>query len=153
MKSFASRNECYCCCLVVKSGQTLATPWTAVFQASLSLTISWSFPSSYPLHQWYHPAISSSDALFSLCPQSSPALGTFPMSLLFTSGDQNTGASASASVFPISFQSGFAFKLTGLISLLSRSLLQHHSLKASVLWHCAFFTVQFPSHEWPLGRP
>ena len=30
-------------------------------------------PSSCLLHWWYHPAISSSDALFSFCPQSSPA--------------------------------------------------------------------------------
>ena len=47
--------------------QLFATPWTA---ASLSLTICWSLPK---LHWWYHPAISSSDALFSFCPQSSPA--------------------------------------------------------------------------------
>ena len=33
-------------------------------------------PSSCPLHQWFHPAISSSDALFS-CSQSFPASGTF----------------------------------------------------------------------------
>ena len=37
-------------------------------------------PSSCLLHWWCHPAISSSDALFSFCPQSFPALGTFPMS-------------------------------------------------------------------------
>ena len=37
-------------------------------------------PSSCPLRWWCHPAISSSDALFSFCPQSFPALGTFPMS-------------------------------------------------------------------------
>ena len=34
-------------------------------------------PSSCPLHRWYHPAISSSDTLFSFCPQSFPALQTF----------------------------------------------------------------------------
>ena len=39
-------------------------------------------PSSCPLHQWCHPDISSSDALFS-CPQSFPASGTFPMSQLW----------------------------------------------------------------------
>ena len=41
-------------------------------------------PSSCPLHWWCHPAISSSDAVFSFCPQSFPASGTFPMSQLFT---------------------------------------------------------------------
>ena len=50
-------------------------------------------PRSCPLHQWCHPAISSSDSLFSFCPQSFPASGTFPMSHLFTSDDQNTRAS------------------------------------------------------------
>ena len=33
-----------------------------------------------------------------------PASGTFPMSQLFTSGDQNTGASASALVLPMNTQ-------------------------------------------------
>ena len=64
-------------------------------------------PSSCPLHQWCHPAISSSDALFSSCPQSFPASGTFSMSQLFASNDQNTGVSASASVFPMSIQGWF----------------------------------------------
>ena len=34
-------------------------------------------PSSCPLHQWCHPAITSSDALFSFCPQFFPASGIF----------------------------------------------------------------------------
>ena len=72
--------------------------------------------SSCPLHQWYHPAISSSDALF--CSQSFLASGTFPMNWLFTSGDQNTGASFSASVLPMSIQGWFPLRLTGLFSLL-----------------------------------
>ena len=45
------------------------------------------------------------------------------MSQLFTSDDQNTGASALASVFPMSIQSWFSLRLTGLISLLSKGLL------------------------------
>ena len=40
-------------------------------------------PSSYSLHWWCCPAISSSDTLFSFCPQFFPASGTFPMSHLF----------------------------------------------------------------------
>ena len=61
-------------------------------------------PSSCSLHQWCHPAISSTDALFSFCPRSFPALGTFPISHLFTSDDQHTGASASASLLPVNIQ-------------------------------------------------
>ena len=79
-------------------------------------------PSSYPLHWWYHPAISSSDALYSFCLQSFPASGTFPMSWLFASGDQNTGASASASVIPMSIQGWLPLRETGLISLLSKGI-------------------------------
>ena len=55
-------------------------------------------PSLCPLHGWCHPASSSSYTLFFFCPQSFPASRTFPMSLLFASGDQNTGASTWASL-------------------------------------------------------
>ena len=41
--------------------------------------------SSCALHQWCHPAVSSSDSLFS-CPQFFPASGTFPVSHLFIRG-------------------------------------------------------------------
>ena len=56
---------------------------------------------SCPLHRWCHSSFSSSDALF-FHPQSFPVSGTFPMSQLFASDDQNTGVSASASVLPTS---------------------------------------------------
>ena len=79
-------------------------------------------PSSCPLNQWYHPAISSSDAIFSLPLQSFPASGTLPVSHLFTSGNQNTGASVLALVLPMSIQGWFPLGLTGLISLLSKKL-------------------------------
>ena len=70
-------------------------------------------PSSCSLHQWCHPAISSSDALFSFCPQSFPASGTLSMSQLFASDDQNTGVSTSASALPMSIQGLFPLRLTG----------------------------------------
>ena len=41
---------------------------------------------SCPLNQWYYPTTSSSTTLFSFCPQSFPALGSFPVCQLFTSG-------------------------------------------------------------------
>ena len=102
-------------------------------------------PSSYQLHLWSHLAISSSDALFSFCPQSFPTSGTLPMSRLFASDDQNTGASASASVLPTSIWGWFLLRLTGLLSLLSKGLsgiFSSTSLKASILWRSAFFLVQ-----------
>ena len=51
---------------------------------------------SCPLSPWCHLTISSSVVPFSFCLQSFPASGSFPMSWLFTSGDQSIGASASA---------------------------------------------------------
>ena len=65
------------------------------------------------------------------------------MSCLFTSDSQTSRASAS--VLPMNIQGWFPLGLTGLISLQSKglsSLLQHHSLKASILRCSAFFTIQ-----------
>ena len=47
------------------------------------------------LSRWCHSTISSSATPFSFCLQSFPASGSFPMSQLFASGGQSTGASAS----------------------------------------------------------
>ena len=99
------------------------TPWIAALQASLSfisqsLLKLMSFESVMPSNHF----ILSSVILFSSCPQSFPASRTFPMSQLFASDDQNTAASASASVLPTSIQGCFPLSLTGLISLLSKGL-------------------------------
>ena len=77
---------------------------------------------SCPLGQWCHPTISSSVILFSSCLQSFPALGSFPVSLLFASSGQTIGASASASVLPVNIQGWFPLVLTGCISLQSKGL-------------------------------
>ena len=77
---------------------------------------------SYPLRWWCHPTISSSVTPFSSCLQSVLASGSFPMSQLFPSGGQRTGASASASVLPMNIQDWFPLGLTSLIFLQSRGL-------------------------------
>ena len=59
------------------------------------------YSNSCPLSWWYHPAFSSSVIPFSSCLQSFPASGSFQMSQFFTSGGQNSGVSASASVLPM----------------------------------------------------
>ena len=72
------------------------------------------------------------------------------MSQLFTSGGQSNGVSVSLSVLPMNSQDWSPLGWTGWISLQSRtlkSLLQHHSTKASILWHSAFFIVQL-SHPY-----
>ena len=75
---------------------------------------------SCPLSWWCHPTISPSVTPFSSCPQSFPASGSFPMSWLFTSCDQSTGASALA--LAMSVQGWFPLGLTGWISFLSKWL-------------------------------
>ena len=112
-------------------------------------------PSSCPLHWWYLPAISSSDTLFSLYPQSFPVSGTFPLSQLFSSDDQNTGASTS--VLPVNIQGWFPWRLTGLIALLSKGFSGVFS--STTVWRHQFFgalpSLLSSSHNcvWPLGRP
>ena len=101
-----------CCCSVAKSCPTL---WPHGLQHARLLCPSL-FPGvcsgSCPLSHWCHPAILSSVTAFSSCLQSFPASGSFPMSQLFASDSQSTGASASA----------FSLGLTGLISLRSKGL-------------------------------
>ena len=62
------------------------------------------YSDSCPSSWWCHPAISSSIIPFSSCPQSLPALGSFPMSRLFEWGGQSIGVSASASVLLVNTQ-------------------------------------------------
>ena len=104
---------------------------------------------SCPLSRWCYLTISSSTIPFSFCLQTFPASESFPVSQLFAWGGQDIGASAS--VLPVNIKGWFPLGLTGLILLqskgLSGSLLQHHSLKASVLQCSAFFMVQL-SHPY-----
>ena len=105
---------------------------------------------SCPFSQWWHPTILYCVIPFSSCLQSFPASGIFPVSPFFTLGGQSIGASASASVLPMNIQGWFPWGWTGWISLLSKghsSLFQHHSSKASTLWHSAFFMDQL-SHPY-----
>ena len=75
-----------------------------------------------PSSQWWHPAISSSVVPFSSCPQSFPALGSFPMSQLFTWGGQSIGVSASTSFLPMNTQGWSPLGWTGWIFLQSKGL-------------------------------
>ena len=132
----SSKIYCCCCCSVTQSCPALCNTIYCRTQGSLSLSISWSLPSSRSLHQWCHPAISSSEAIFSCCPQSFPASETFPISHLFASDDQNTRASVAASVLPVNIQGWSPLRLTGLISLLSKGLLGVFSSTAVQKYHC-----------------
>ena len=127
------------------------TPWTATHQASLSITNSWSslkpmsiesvMPSNHPI--LCYPLL----LLPSIFPQHQ---GLF-QSQFFTSGDQK--------YWSFNFSISLSNKYSGMISfrmdrldLLAvqgtlKSLLQHHSSKASILRCSAFFTVQL-SHPY-----
>ena len=59
---------------------------------------------------------------FSSQVQSFPASGSFPVSQFFTSGDQSTGVSTSASVLPMNIQDWFSLGWTGWTSLQSKGL-------------------------------
>ena len=118
------------------------TPWTAACQDSLSITNSRSLLKLM--------SISSSVVPFFSCLQSFAASGSFPMIQFFTSGGQSIGVSASTSVLPMNIQNWFPLGWTGWISAVQgtlKSLLQHHSSKASILLHSAFFIVQL-SHPY-----
>ena len=108
------------------------------------------YSNSCPLSWWCHPTISSSVIPFSSCLQSFPASGSFQMSQFFASGGQSIEISASAPV--LAMNSGLISFRMDWLDLLAvqrtlKSLLQHHSSKASVLQHSAFFIVQL-SHPY-----
>ena len=101
---------------------------------------------------WVGDAVQPSHTL---SPPSPPTLNlsqhqSFPMSRLFTSGGQSTGG-FSFSISPSIQYSGLIFFRIDWFDLLVvqgilMSLLQHHSSKASILRHSAFFVVHL-SHS------
>ena len=66
------------------------------------------------------------------------------MSQFFVSGGQSIGVSASASVLEYSGLISFSMDWLDLLAIEGtlKSLLQHRSSKASILWCSAFFIVQ-----------
>ena len=104
------------------------------------------FTQIYVHWRWCHPNISSSVVPFSACLQSFPQSGAFLMRQLFASGGQ------SFSISPSNEYSGLiSFRMDWLdlfaVQGTFKSLLQHHTSKASILQHSAFFTVQL-SHPY-----
>ena len=113
------------------------------------------YSNSCPLSQWCHLTISSSVVPFPSCFQSFPASGSFQMCQFFASGGQSIGVSASASVpqwiFRIDFFQDGLVGSPGSPGAL-KSLLQHHSSKASILQHSAFFIVQLSQPYMTTGK-
>ena len=133
--------------------QLFATLWTAAHQAPLSFTISQSllkFNSIESMMSSNHLVICWP---FGSCLQSCPKSGSSLMSQPLASGGQSIGASGSASVLSTNIRVGtrisFRVDWFDLLSVQEtpKSLLQHHSSKASILRHSAFFMVQL-SHPY-----
>ena len=122
-----------------------ATPWTAAHQASCPSPTPRVYPNSCPLSQWCHPTILSCHPLLFL-----PSV--FPNIRVFS----NESAlrfrwpkywSFSFNISPSNEHPGLISFRMDWLDLLAvqgtlKSLLQHHSSKASILQHSAFFIVR-----------
>ena len=108
-------------------------------------------PNPCPLSWWYHPTISSSVIPFSSCPQSFPAFRVFSNeSALHIRWPKYWNFSFKIS--PTNKHPGLIYFRMDCLALVAvqgtlKSLLQHHSSKASILQCSAFFIVQL-SHPY-----
>ena len=131
--------------------QLFVTPWTAAHQASLSITNSRSSPKLTSIE-----SVMPSNSLIICCPlllwpSIFPSIRVFSNeSVLCIRWPKYWGFSFSISpsnehLGQISFRMDWLDVLAVQGTL--KSLLQHHSSKASILWHSAFFIVQL-SHPY-----
>ena len=108
------------------------------------------YSDSCPLSRWCHPTISSSVVPFSSCLQSFPASGSFQW--VSSSHQVAKYWSFIFNISPSNEHPGLISLRMAWLDLLAvqgtlKSLLPHHSSKASILWHSAFFIVQL-SHPY-----
>ena len=113
------------------------------------------FSHSCPLHGWCHPDISPSVIPFSSCLQSFLSSGLFQWVSSFIRWPKYW--SFSFSISPSNEHPGLiSFRMDWLDLLvvqgILKSLLQHHSWKASILWHLAFFIVQLSHRYMTTGK-
>ena len=119
--------------------------WTAAHQSFLSLAISWHLPKFMSI-----ALVMPSSHLILWCPLLLCSI--FPRIRNFS--NESAVRIGGPKYWSFSFNISLSNKYSGLISLkidwfdllavqgTFRSLLQHHSSKASILWHSAFFMVQ-----------
>ena len=111
----------------------------------------WVYSDSFPSGQWCHPTMPSSVVPFSSCPQPFPASGSFSSESVLCLRRPKCW-SFSFSISPSNEHSGLISFRMDWLELLAvqgtlKSLLQHHSSKASILWCSAFLIVQL-SHAY-----
>ena len=151
---------CSCCFQSLRHVWLLATPWTTSCQASLPFTISWSLLKLMSIESVIPP----SHLMISVVPFF--CLHSFPADIRVFSNESAVFSNESA--LPIRWPKYWSFNISlsneysGLISFrisfrfdwvdlavqgTLKSLLQHHSSKASVHQHSAFFMVHL-SHPY-----
>ena len=135
--------------------QLFATPWIATCQASLPITLSLSF-----LKFMSTESVMLSNHLILFHPLLWPSI--FPSIRVLS--NESSLCTRWPNYWSFSFSIGPSNEHSGLLSfgidwfdLLAvqrtlKSLLQFHSMKASVLWHSAFFMVQFSHPYLTTGR-
>ena len=128
-----------------------ATPWTAALQASLSITTSRSLLKLMSIESVIPPSHLMLCCLLLLLPSIFPSIRDFSSELALHIRGPNYW-SFSFNISPSSEHQGLiSFRMDSLdlfaVQGTLKSLLQHHSSKASILQRSAFFTVQL-SHPY-----
>ena len=136
-------------------GQLFVTPWIAACQAFLSITNSWNLLKLMSIR-----LVMPSNHLILCCPLLLPP-SIFTSIRVFSSESVLCIRwprywSFSFSISPSNEYSGLISYRMDWLDLLAvqgtlKSLLEHHSSKASILWHSAFFIVQL-SHPYMTTR-
>ena len=141
-----------CCCSVAKPCPTLSNPMDC---STLGFPVLHHLSEFAQVHvHWISDAIQPSHPLL-FPPSVFPSIRVFSGESVLHIRWPKFGASASASVLPVNIQRWFPLGWTGWISLQSRglkSLLQHHSLKPSILQRSAFFMVQLSHLYMAIGK-
>ena len=141
----------HCCCSVTMSCPTLATTWTAAHQAPLFFTVSqsllklMSIESVVPSNHLtlFHPLLLLPSVFVSIFSSVSSLYIRWPNYWSFSFSISPSNEYSGLISFRINWFDLLAVQGT-LKSLIKKkkNLLQHHSLKASVLWYSAFLMVQ-----------
>ena len=154
------QHQPFCGCSAFKANfvQSLSSTLYSTMDCSIpGFPVLLKLPESAQTHvHWVNDATQPSHPLLSPSP---PALnlsqhqGLFQCQFFVLDG-QSFRASVSTSVLPMNIQGWFPLGLTGLsiVQGALKSLLHHHSLKASILQHSAFFMVQIPHEYMTTGK-
>ena len=132
------------------------TPWTAAHQASLSISNSWSLPKLMSIESVMPSNLLILSSPLFFLPSIFPSIRVFSNESALCIRWPNYW-SFSFNISPSNEYSGLlSFRMDWLDPLAVqgtlKSLLQHHSSKASILWHSAFFIVQLSHPYMTTGR-